>query len=280
MHKRLFVRLLIASPLILLFCTVASPQDKSNTPAGLSQQSNISEVMEWLDKNGLAQARVGITTSSKPARKEISGVVQQEAYPALGLFYAEGFKVVQGDVCNVILKNDDTRLLAHSKLVQAPPPDHHYTAELFIPLDRLSIKKAKGPYRHTSDPDKAQLLGTWRMELRSKRSQDDVVLTLFGPGQNTITVADSLKSIKLRLALKIAAQRWEYRASIQTLDGRQVTSIHWTEPLTPNRNGLETPEIPTSELPSGEYVLLLFGKEADGLFVRLAKYYFRVIRNQ
>ena len=182
MHKRLFVKLLIASPLILLFCTVASLQEKSNTSAGLSQ-SNISEVMDWLDKNGLAQARVGIRTSSRPARKEISGIVQQDAYPALSLFYAEGFRLVQGDVCNVILKNDDTRVLAHSKLVQAPPPDQRYAAQLFIPLDRLSIKNGKGPYRHTSDPDKAQLLGTWRTEFKSNRSQDDVVLTLFDPGQ-------------------------------------------------------------------------------------------------
>ena len=183
MNKRLFVKLLLTSPIILLLCTIASPQDKSNTPAAPPQQSNISEVMEWLDKNGLARARVGVRTSSRPARRENFGVVQQDAYPALSLFYAEGFKLVQGDVCNVILKNDNTRLLAHSKLVQAPPPDQRYTAELHIPLDRLSVKKGTRPYRHTSEPDKAQLLGTWRTEFKSNRAGEDVVLTLFASGQ-------------------------------------------------------------------------------------------------
>ena len=98
--------------------------------------------------------------------------------------------------------------------------------------------------------------------------------------KSTITVADSIKLIKLRLGLKTAAQRSEYSAVIETADGRQVTSIHWTEPLTPDSNSLDTPDIPSSELPSGEYVLLLSGKEIDGSFVRLAEYYFKVIRNQ
>jgi hypothetical protein len=174
---------LLVSPVILiLFCPLVLAQDNRAVP-GLTQQSNISEIMNWLDKNGLAQARVGVRTSSRPQREELSGVIQQDAYPALSLFYAEGFKLVQGDVCNVILKNDNTRLLAHSKLVQPPPPDQYYTAELRIPLERLSLKKGKGPYRHTSNPDKALLLGTWRTEFKSNRSGEDVVLTLYTPGQ-------------------------------------------------------------------------------------------------
>lgn len=77
----------------------------------------------------------------------------------------------------------NTRLLAHSKLVQAPLPDQRYSAELYIPLNQLSVKKGKGPYRHTVNPDKAQLLGTWRTEFKSNRSQEDVVLALFARGQ-------------------------------------------------------------------------------------------------
>jgi hypothetical protein len=139
--------------------------------------------MNWLDKNGLDQARVGVRTSSKPARREFSGAVQEDAFPALSLFYSEGFKLVQGDRCDVILKNDNTRLLAHSQLVSPAPPDQHYTAELLIPLHRLSLTKGKGPYRLTSKPDKAQLLGTWRTEFKSNRSQEHVIITLFAPGQ-------------------------------------------------------------------------------------------------
>ena len=145
MHTPLFVQLVITSLLMLLLCSNALAQDSSKAVPGPSTRPHISEIMNWLDKNGLAQARVGVRTRSKPARKEFSGVVQEDAFPALSLFYAEGFKLVQGDVCDVILKNDDTQLLAHSKLVPPSPPDQHYTAELYIPLHRLSLTKGKGP---------------------------------------------------------------------------------------------------------------------------------------
>jgi hypothetical protein len=168
---------------VLLLWSNALAQDSSKAVPGPSARPHISEIMNWLDKNGLDQARVGVRTSSKPARREFSRAVQEDAFPALSLFYAEGFKLVQGDVCDVILKNDDTRLLAHSKLVPPSPPDQHYTAELYIPLQRLSLTKGKGPYGLTSKPDQAQLLGTWRTEFKSNRSQEDVIITLFAAGQ-------------------------------------------------------------------------------------------------
>ena len=97
--------------------------------------------------------------------------------------------------------------------------------------------------------------------------------------ESTITVTNSLHSIKLRLGLKNTAKYPEYRAAIESA-GRPITSIHWTEPLTSDHNSVDTPEIRTSELPSGKYVLVLSGKESDGSFVRVAEYSFRVIRNQ
>lgn len=179
MRKGSLVTLVIA-PLVLLLCPMAHAQDDGNAPAGLSQNPNISDVMNWLDKNGLAQARIGVRTISQSARKDI----QQDAYPALSLFYAEGFRLVQGDVCAVILRNDATTLIDHSSLAHDPAPGKRYSAELYIPLSKLSVKKGKGPYRHTSNPDKAQLLGTWRTEFKSSTSQEDVVLTMFAPGRS------------------------------------------------------------------------------------------------
>lgn len=139
--------------------------------------------MDWLDQNGLAQARIGVRTTSQSAREEM----QQDAYPALSLFYAAGFRVVQGDMCGVILRNDNTTLLDHSKLVHDPAPNQRYAAELFIPLGKLGVKKSKGPYRHTSNPDKARMLGTWRSEFKSSKSQEDMVLTMFAPGRTEKT---------------------------------------------------------------------------------------------
>lgn len=97
--------------------------------------------------------------------------------------------------------------------------------------------------------------------------------------ETTISIASSLDSIRLRLSLETAAQYTKYRAVIKTADGRPVKSFDWIEPLTPNRTSIDTPAIPTVDLPSGDYALLLMGKGPDGLFVRIAEYSFKVIKN-
>jgi hypothetical protein len=162
--------------LVFVLCPVALAQEPS-------QQPNIVEVMNSLDQDGLGQARVGIRTSAKPAREELSGVVQQDAYPALSFYYSEGFKFSKIGNCGVVLRNDNAQLISHSKLVHDPAPGERLTAELFIPLNRLDIKKGRKPFRHTSDPSKAQLLGTWRTEFKTDQSQEGIVLTLFAPGK-------------------------------------------------------------------------------------------------
>ena len=183
MCKKSFAGIVTISSFVFLLWAVAFAQDSGTALPGPSQQANISDVMKWLNNNGLAQARIGVRTRSQPAVEGVSPVVQQEAMPALSLFYSQGFKLIQGDTCGVTLRNDNTRLIAHSKLVQDPPSDQRYAAELYIPLNRLSVTKGKRPYRHTSNQDNAQLLGTWRTEFKSNRSRDDVVLTLFAAGQ-------------------------------------------------------------------------------------------------
>jgi hypothetical protein len=183
MRKRFLQSLVTNGVLLLVLCFVALAQDSAGPLPGLPQQPNIVEVMKWLDQNGLVQARVGIRTSPQ-AREEISGVVQQEAYPALSLIYSEGFKFIQIENCGVILRNDNTKLISHSKLAHDPAPGERIAAELFIPLNRFDSKKGRKPFRRTSDPDKAQLLGTWQTEFKTNHSREDVVLTLFAPGKS------------------------------------------------------------------------------------------------
>jgi hypothetical protein len=179
---------IVKSLLVFLLCPVLLAQD------GASPRPNIVEVMNSLDQNGLAQARVGIRTLAQ-SREEVSGVVQQEAYPALSLFYSEGFKFVQIENCGAVLRNDNAQLISHSRLVRDPAQGERRPAQLFIPLNRLSITKGRKTFRHTSDPQKAQLLGTWRAEFKSNRSQDEVVLTLFDskqPSKLVVWKADTL----------------------------------------------------------------------------------------
>ena len=92
-------------------------QGRSQWPSELPQRSSVFEIMHWLDKTSLPKARIGVRTSSKPQNDSDSPVLQQDQEPALSLFYAQGFKLIKVDGCSVTLRNDDTRLIAHSSLI-------------------------------------------------------------------------------------------------------------------------------------------------------------------
>jgi hypothetical protein len=95
----------------------------------------------------------------------------------------------------------------------------------------------------------------------------------------TIRIPSSLSWIRFQIALETAAIHEDYRVTLKTADGRPVTSVDWIEPRTPNQTTIDTPVISTGDLPSGDYVLLLMGKEPDGSFVKVAEYSFKVIRH-
>ena len=94
----------------------------------------------------------------------------------------------------------------------------------------------------------------------------------------TIRIPSPLSWIRFQLALETAATHEDYRVTIKTSDGRSVTSVDWSEPLTPNQTILDTPAISIADLPSSDFVLLLMGKEPDGSFIKVAEYSFKVIR--
>jgi hypothetical protein len=93
-----------------------------------------------------------------------------------------------------------------------------------------------------------------------------------------IRISSVLSWIRFQITLETAATHDEYRIIIKTVDGRPVTSVDWIEPVTPNRTIIDTPAIATVDLPSGDYVLVLMGKDADGSFVKVGDYFFKVIK--
>lgn len=96
--------------------------------------------------------------------------------------------------------------------------------------------------------------------------------------ETTIFIPNSLSWLRFQLTLDTAAIHEDYRVSITTTDHRTVTSVDWTEPFTPNQTIIDTPAISTADLPPGDYMLVLMGKEPDGSFVKVAEYALKVIK--
>jgi len=98
-------------------------------------------------------------------------------------------------------------------------------------------------------------------------------------GETIIRITNSQLWIRFQIPLETAATHDDYRLIVQTAYGRPVTSVSWSEARTPNQTLLVTPVISTSALPTGNYVLLLMGQESEDLFVKVAAYSFKVIKD-
>lgn len=124
----------------------------------------------------------------------------------------------------------------------------------------------------------------------SIRPQGVVGLTSLNPGffvhrlrphtaGNTIDLPTSQNGIIFQLALETVAQHIAYKFTIKTSDGRPVISLNWIEALTPNQTRIDTPVISTVDLTTGNYRLVLAGKEPNGTYVQIAEYTFTIVRH-
>lgn len=95
----------------------------------------------------------------------------------------------------------------------------------------------------------------------------------------TLHVPNTATWIRFKLDLATFARHTDYRVTLQSADGAEIESVDWVEPLTPNQDLIETPIIRTAFLVSGDYNLLLLGKEPNGVFVRVGLYPFKLIKD-
>jgi hypothetical protein len=116
-----------------------------------------------------------------------------------------------------------------------------------------------------------------------KRPSEDIIAFNISPGSvrgsggTNLAVPSNAKSIRLTLNFERPSSHQEYRAAVETADGKTV----WRKDSftsRPNADRVSLPLIPVTALPPGDYVLLLSGKQADGSFEPVANYSFRISR--
>ena len=101
-----------------------------------------------------------------------------------------------------------------------------------------------------------------------------------GSGGTNLAVPRTAKSIQLTLSFERPSSHQEYRAAIETPEGKTVWSkdSFGFRPNVTSLNRVSLQAIPASTLRPGDYVLLLSGKQADGNFETVANYSFRISR--
>jgi len=94
-----------------------------------------------------------------------------------------------------------------------------------------------------------------------------------GPGHE-LKILPKVKLIRLRLNLEAETSYQEYRASLETVEGRVVNSFNSLHPV---QSTIDL-RVRASDLQPGDYILSLTGKRADATFEPVASYSFRIAR--
>ena len=140
-------------------------------PGGLSEKSSVAEIVDWLGKSTLTNARIGLTNEVNEPDPAYQTDIDPRSEWAT---FSQGFKVSKMDGCKLVLRNEDPKLLEFatkypdpkkgslSNYRKTPTSQTKFPAELYLPLDGLEPNKRKAPYQITKDPKKAAELGTWQ----------------------------------------------------------------------------------------------------------------------
>ena len=153
-------------------------QNKPKLPPPLNATWSTTEIVDWLDKNSLSHARIGLE-SGGPSLDPMESMMFTISE---GLVFSSGFRLVKADGCRLTLRNDEVKVLSgwtnrtdskemslanfvwsEKKGEKKLTPQ---SAVLFIPLDKM--RYGKKPYQHTNNPQQAKLLGTWRTKFKEK----------------------------------------------------------------------------------------------------------------
>lgn len=179
----------------------------NSLPNELTENSSLAEIMTWLDNTSFSQARIGLHSKGlepEPGTVPDSGTVYSE-----WAVFSQGFKLVARDGCHLELRNDDIRILEYitgnsdyrkGNFFGFRKPANNqtkYVGDLQIALELLNNKKGKAPYRLTTKPDKAKLLGAWQTKFIGKGSRLNTTKHKWRIPSQTITITpDILLEIK------------------------------------------------------------------------------------
>lgn len=171
-------KLVLAALLISFAICMVQAQTKTSVAPDLNQSSSLAEILDWLNKNAFPKARVGLRSKGYTVQP-VSPWQSENSVPGHERIFSEGFHVKQVDGCHLILSNEHvaiidsrtpssgafSRFIAQEKGKREVKPQ---LALLFLRLDRMSDRRGKGPYVHTKDQEKANLLGPWRTSFEQK----------------------------------------------------------------------------------------------------------------
>jgi len=194
-HVMKILKLLRAALLVVVLSSFSNAdvpgQEKTLLPPELNQSSSLTEILAWLDKNAFPYAQVGLRTKGGHAPSVVP-FKSGNPIPAQERIFSEGFHVKVVNDCQVTLSNEQVTIIdarnrssgSFYRFITQKNGERQLTPQLamvFLPLNRMSDKRGKGPHLLNKDHEYAKSVGTWwtsyEQEGFFKKSIFDVELT-------------------------------------------------------------------------------------------------------
>ena len=191
-------------------------QGKAQLPPELTQNSSPAEILAWLDRTSLANARVGLNSDGGKSRS-MYGVQVNHGTPSAKAVFSKGFRLARLDGCHLTLRNEAVSVIDFSggrysadvkTLLESRKGNT--AGQLLMWLERLSYTKGKAGYRHITDPENAKLLGTWRISFsyRGFFSRDSFSMSFSDPEQGTVREVMTAEKLTFTFDDRDAAERF------------------------------------------------------------------------
>ena len=153
-------------------------QEKTLLSPPLNQRSSLAEILSWLDKNAFPYGQVGLSKKGGQAQSTVP-FKSANPIPAQERIFSEGFQIAAVNGCQVTLGNKHVAIVrSHNsssgtfrRFITQNNGKRELTPQLallFLPLNRISDSKGKGPSSQTEDRDKPKLLKPWRTTFDEK----------------------------------------------------------------------------------------------------------------
>lgn len=146
---------------VLLSSFRAFAQRKPPLPGNLKQDSSVAEILSWLDQSSFRNAGIILKNSWDPDTAIPPWVHGRRSTHTL--VFARGFRVTNIDGCNLILRNDNAKIIIDSKLADST---HPLITDVWVQLNRMSPNKGPRTHRYTNDRQTVSLPGPWRTEFK------------------------------------------------------------------------------------------------------------------
>jgi hypothetical protein len=155
-------------------------------PLELKLNTSVLEILDYLNKTGFPQARIGIDTMTY----EVYSPNNPYAIFSRSAVFSPGFKITKIEGCFLTLRNENVKLLSFGttlsrdedrgfrSLKERAAGAVNYPAELYLRLNKMGFAGKKKPYLYMKNAEAAKVFGSWAAKFISGNPEKEGAISI------------------------------------------------------------------------------------------------------